>query len=139
MSKKKAFSTVRDAVSNAAKGVRTFITGIDTEEIRTRLLHLIDTVVYTSETTFTNDTTTSGSGIYAYDTTGSTVTLTLASQDISDGRTIIVKDKGGGAGNNAITVDTEGSENIDGSSSTSISSNYGSLRIYTDGSNASTF
>lgn len=133
------FSTIRDAVVNTAKGVRTFITGIDTEEVRKQVVNLLDTTASLAETTFTSATTTSGSGVYAYDTTGSTVTLTVASQDITDGKTIIVKDKAGGAGTNAITVATEGSENIDGSSTTSVGTNYGVVRLYSDGSNLFTW
>lgn len=91
------------------------------------------------EVPFTSARTTDGAGVYAYNTSGSTVTLTVSSDDIAHERVIIVKDKGGGAGANAITVATEGSENIDGSATTTISSNYGVLRLYSDGDNLFSF
>ncbi|MBX0325813.1 hypothetical protein EGH21_22605 [Halomicroarcula sp. F13] len=71
--------------------------------------------------------------IQAVDTSGGTVTVTLASAMVEDGAEIIVKDEAGNAGTNAITVDTEGSESIDGSASATIGSNYGVLRLYSDG------
>jgi hypothetical protein len=91
------------------------------------------------EQAFTSNITTDGPGIYAYDTSGSTVTVTVSSDDIAAQRVIVVKDKGGGAGTDAITVDTEGSENIDGSASTTISTDYGVLRLYSDGDNLFSF
>ena len=69
------------------------------------------------------------------DTSGSTVTITLASAAVADGVQVIVNDEQGNAGTNAITVDTEGGETIDGATSQTIGSNYGELRLYSDGSN----
>lgn len=70
------------------------------------------------------------------DTNDSALTVTIPSSVIAqEGRVIIVNDEGGNAGTNNITVATEGSENIDGSSSGSISTNYGTLALYSDGSN----
>jgi len=46
-----------------------------------------------------------------------------------------VKDVGGAAGTNAITVDTEGTENIDGGASVTISADYGKVRVFSDGNN----
>ena len=71
--------------------------------------------------------------IYPVDTNGGTVTLTLASSMVVDGAQVIIKDEGGNAGTNAITIATEGSETIDGASSISIDSNYGALRLHSDG------
>lgn len=89
--------------------------------------------------TFTADTTTDGSAVYAYATTGATVTLTVSSEDIAAGSVIIVKDAGGDASTNAITVDTEGSQNIDGSASQTINTDYGVLRLFADGDKLHTF
>lgn len=91
------------------------------------------------EVAFTSDRTTNGAGVYAYDTTGATATLTVSSEDIAHERVIIVKDKGGGAGANAVTVATEGSENIDGSATATVGTNYGVLRLYSDGDNLFSF
>lgn len=57
-------------------------------------------------------------------------TITLATADFVAGRTVIIKDETGGAGANNITVATEGSEQIDGAASYTISSNYGSVTLY---------
>ena len=82
-----------------------------------------------------NDLASNAGHIYPVDTNGGTVTLTLASGMVTNGATVIIKDEGGNAGTNAITIDTEGTETIDGSSSVSISSNYGSVRLHSDGTN----
>jgi len=83
--------------------------------------------------------TTSDDTIVAVDTSGGAVTITLATADTVAGRVVIIKDEGGQAGTNAITIATEGSETIDGSASTSISTNYGVVRLYSDGTNWFTF
>jgi len=83
----------------------------------------------------TANTTLSDQGvIQAVDTNGGAVTVTLASSMVEDGAELIIKDEGGNAGTNAITVETEGGETIDGSASITIGSNYARRRLYTDGS-----
>jgi hypothetical protein len=81
------------------------------------------------------DHTTTGESVVGVTDTSAARTVTLASADATDGRVVIVKDESGGAGTNNITVATEGSETIDGASSQTISTNYGVLRLYSDGSN----
>lgn len=73
------------------------------------------------------------------DTNDAAVTVTLDSASASRAGTKVIKDEGGNAGTNSITVDTEGSETIDGSSSTSIATNDGVLRLYSDGANWYTY
>lgn len=90
------------------------------------------------EVTTSSNLTTDGAGVYAWTDSGNTGTITISSDDIAHERVIIVKDKGGNASTNNITVDTEGSENIDGGTLT-INSDYGKRRIYCDGDNAFTF
>lgn len=68
-----------------------------------------------------------------YTATGA-VTITIASADIIDGRRIIIKDAGGNAGTNNITI-TPASGTIDGAASATISTNYGKAKLYSDGSN----
>lgn len=68
------------------------------------------------------------------DTSSNGITVTLSSADCVAGRQIVIKDTGN-AGSNNITVNTEGSETIDGSASDSISTNYGVLHLVSDGSN----
>lgn len=81
------------------------------------------------------DYTTSGEVVIGVDTSGGAVTITLASSDADAGKIVIIKDEGGASGTDAITIATEGSETIDGSASTSISTNYGVVRLYSDGTN----
>lgn len=73
--------------------------------------------------------------IIGVDTTGGAVTITLDTDDVESGRALIVKDEGGNAGSANITIDTEGSETIDGAASVTISTNYGYRNLYSDGSN----
>jgi len=70
-----------------------------------------------------------------YTATGAVTSLTLMTAQTTNGRTIVVKDAGGNSGSNNITIDTEGSETIDGSDTAVISSNYDSASLYCDGNN----
>jgi len=70
-----------------------------------------------------------------YTTTGAVTSLTLPTAQATAGRTITIKDAGGNAGTNNITIDTEGSETIDGDSTWVINGNYDWLILYSDGSN----
>lgn len=77
--------------------------------------------------------TTSDEELVFVDTSGGAVTITLSSSDASTGNTVRVVDLGS-AGSNTITIDSEGSETIDGSTSTTIDTNYGALVLHSDGS-----
>lgn len=55
------------------------------------------------------------------------------------GKTFIVKDASGGAGTTTITIVSVGEETVDGASSKTITANYGSVHLYTDGANWFTF
>lgn len=85
--------------------------------------------------TISSNYTTSGEDTVFADVSGGSLTVTLSSNDTVAGKQIKVKDSAGNAGTNTITINTEGSENIDGSSSSSISSNYGVVHLESDGSN----
>lgn len=78
-----------------------------------------------------------GDTVLGIDTDGGSRTVTLSTRDLVDGRVIIVKDESGNASGNNITIATEGSAQIDGAapSGKNISSDYGKLRLYSDGSN----
>ncbi|MBK2124816.1 phage head spike fiber domain-containing protein [Fangia hongkongensis] len=103
---------------------------------------LVDTLVRNS-TTFSSSTNTNAlqnPSIIRCTDTSSARTLTVSSSTIQLGKfsevfEFIVKDESGGAGTNNITIDTEGSETIDGATSVVISVNYGAVRLYSDGSN----
>lgn len=69
-----------------------------------------------------------------YSATGACA-ITLPTAQVVAGRTVIIKDAGGLAGTNNITVDTEGAETIDGSATAVINSNYSAINIYSDGTN----
>ena len=62
-------------------------------------------------------------------------TITLDTDDVVDGRVIVIKDESGVAGTNNITIATEGAETIDGAATIVISSNFGVARVYSNGSN----
>ena len=62
-------------------------------------------------------------------------TITLSTSDVINGNHLIIKDESGGAGTNNITIDTEGTEKIDGQDTAVIGSNYDSISLYSDGSN----
>jgi hypothetical protein len=66
-------------------------------------------------------------------------TIRLSTSDCVAGRIVIVKDESNGAQSHNITVDTEGSEKIDGADSKLINTNYGVLRLYSNGSHWFTF
>lgn len=71
--------------------------------------------------------------IIRVDTTASrSIDLPLASA-VSDGRVYIIKDISGQALDNPITVNTQGSDELDGASSQILNSNYGSWMITGDG------
>ena len=76
-----------------------------------------------------------GSTIILVTDTSSAWTVTLDSDDAVEGKVIVVKDASGLAGTNNITIDTEGAELIDGAGSTSIATNYGTVRLMSDGTN----
>lgn len=69
-----------------------------------------------------------------YTATAAVTSLTLTSAQCVAGRVIVVKDAGGGAGANNITIDTEGAETIDGAATLVISTNYDKVTLYSDGS-----
>ena len=62
-------------------------------------------------------------------------TLTLPTAQAVAGRMVIVKEKDGYASSNNITIATEGSETIDGSSTATLSTNKGTIRLTSDGTN----
>lgn len=70
-----------------------------------------------------------------YTVTGAVTSLTLPTAQTVAGRTINIKDAGGNAGTNSITVDTEGAQTIDGSATAVINGDYDGLTLYCDGSN----
>lgn len=70
-----------------------------------------------------------------YTGTGAVTSLTLPTAQTLAGRVIVIKDAGGNAAANNITVDTEGAEAIDGNATAVINGDYDSINLYSDGSN----
>lgn len=85
----------------------------------------------TTTTTAASYTTSDEEVVFA-DSSGGAITITLASADATDGNEITVKDSTGSAGTNNITVDT-GGETIDGSASVTLSTNWDSVTVVSDG------
>ena len=70
------------------------------------------------------------------DTTNNTVKLTLPqATQLSDGQTIIIKDEGGSADNNHITVSGSASDTIDGKNTILLESPFASIQLYCNGEN----
>lgn len=70
-----------------------------------------------------------------YTTTGPVTSLTLPTAQTVNGRTITIKDASGNSTINNITIDTEGSEKIDGQDTRILNSDYESVQLYSDGTN----
>ena len=87
----------------------------------------------TSSATY-NMTTTDGRCIVLADSSSNAITINLPAASENNGRVIYIKDKGGNAGTNNITIDPNSSETIDAQPSTAINQNYGSMMIVCDGS-----
>lgn len=83
--------------------------------------------------TYTVNTTDQIIGV-SYSSTG-VCTVTIDSDNTVAGRHFTIKDTGGGAASFNISIQTEGAENIDGAATATIGSNYGSVDIFSDGTN----
>ena len=83
----------------------------------------------------TSDTTTNYgiARIYGVTDTSAARTITISTAHIATGRLFTIKDESGAAGTNNITIATEASETIDGAATAVISTDYGSLELYSDG------
>ncbi len=70
------------------------------------------------------------------DTTSNAIDLRLPSAaSLLDGQTFIIKDEGGAAGTNKITILASGSQTIDGQNSVVLKSPFASLQLYCNGTN----
>ena len=68
------------------------------------------------------------------DTTAKEITITLPSTaTVAEGKIFLIKDEGGNAGTNNIIIATTGATTIDGNSLVRITSDYGALSIYYNG------
>ena len=69
-----------------------------------------------------------------YTATGA-CTITWPTAQVTDGREVVIKDAGGNASVNNITIVTGGSETIDGAASYTMTEDYSSMTILSNGSN----
>jgi len=68
------------------------------------------------------------------DSTGSTISLRLPdASTMFSGQTYVVKDEGGAANTNAITILASGSQTIDGQNQVLLQSPYAALSLYSNG------
>lgn len=119
-------NTQNDKIVADASANKVTFTGIQAE---------FDGVIMGHVSKSANYTATVDDCIIGVDTSGGAVTITLPSAGAVAGKIYIINDEGGAAGTNNITVATEGSETINGADTQTISANYGSLRVYSDGTN----
>ncbi len=69
------------------------------------------------------------------DTNASAITITLpTAASISSGKQLVIKDEGGSAGTNSITITTYDGSLIDGETSVKLESDYAAINIYYNGS-----
>lgn len=66
-------------------------------------------------------------------------TITIPTAYNVTGKILVFKDESGGAAGQNITIATQGAANIDGAATATISANYGTIRLYSDGTNWFTF
>ena len=97
----------------------------ETEPLRQVVIDIFDLVkpFYSRQTAAY--TTTGAAALEIVEVDSSSTVVVSLHQSPKDGQQVIVKRSGSGA----VTVDTQGSETIDGSTSKSISSQYDSLRV----------
>lgn len=82
-----------------------------------------------------NYTTVDSDYIVGFDTVAASGTITLGTATLDNGRTVVVKDEGGNASANFITIATEGTAKIDGIDTKQIIGDYGALTLYSDKTN----
>lgn len=109
-------------VANAVKGAGTWVTTGATKKITTVAAGTYDILITDEILNVT------------YTATGA-VTIDFKTAQFIAGRTIVIKDAGGLAGTNNITLTTEGAQLIDGAATAVINSNYSAINVYCDGTN----
>ena len=78
-----------------------------------------------------------GEQLVAVTSTAAARTITLpAASAVPLGIPIVFKDESGGAATNNITIARAGADTIDGATSKVINANYGTVRLYSNGTNA---
>ena len=88
-----------------------------------------------SEITTTGSLSDKDPSIIPIDTSTNNITYTINTSIMNNGKILIFKDISGNASNNNITMETEGSEKIDGLDTFIINENYGKLKIFCNNNN----
>lgn len=105
---------------------RGIINGLQYSSGRVKNLKLIADSDYTAD--FYDD-------IIAYSALSAMRTVNLPDSLMFPGRVFTIKDACGGAGGTNITINPEGGTLIDGAASFAINVNYGSIDVFSDGTN----
>jgi hypothetical protein len=107
-------------------------TGDDTIQVDADVAFAPDTSLQHDRQDVSTNITTDGSGYYSVDTSGGAVTVTLATADATDGKEINIKRNGA----NDMTINTEGTQTIDGSSSITLSVDDEAATVVYNGTNS---
>ncbi len=108
---------------------------ISPQDMRDVLVSILGYAETTSVATSTHDVVDADHIIHvAYTTTG-VVTVRVMSDQVVKGRAFTIKDAGGNASANNISVTSEGAETFDGAASVTMSTDHEILRLYSDGTN----
>ena len=112
----------------------TFNTATSTLAVKAKS-HLSGGVIFKRTSVSTNYSIATTDYYLGVDTTSSPVTLTIpVASTATEGQTFVVKDEGGATATNAITLSCSAAETIDGLTTTTITSPYGAVSMYTNGS-----
>lgn len=108
---------------------------ISPQDVRDFLVSVLGTEYVTVVNTATYNVVDNDVVLHVTRTATGTCAITLPTALATDHRKIEIKDAGGGAETYNITVDTEGSEKIDGTDTLTISGNYEAITLYCISSN----
>lgn len=97
------------------------------------ILNRVNNPIWTRVAVTGDYTVTEGNCVVGLDTT-TVRTITIA-ENLPEGKLVEIKDETGGAGSKTVTVTASGSDLIDGVTTQTITTAYGSLRLYSDGAN----
>lgn len=93
-------------------------------------------IIHKRRTVSSNYSVTTGDYYIGVDTTSNTVKLTLpTAASMLDGQTVVVKDEGGVANVNHITISGSASDTIDGQNQVILESPFASIQLYCNGAN----
>ncbi len=113
----------------------TFNTGTSTLAVKAKS-HLSGGVSFKRTKVTTSYSITTSDYYLGVNTAAGPVTLTIpTAASATEGQTFVIKDEGGNSATNAITLSCSAAETIDGITQTTIVSPYGSVSVYTDGTN----